>query len=145
MFTNSTKYRRCIAIDETKIKIGNEWWYVWAAIDVDTWEILGIMVTKWRTSIDAIKFVNRILIYCNNKPLIKVDRAPWYRWALQRLGLSYEHETFGERNAIEGWFNILKARVKRFWKRFPFNASKESVEGWLTAFVAIYNLEVRIS
>ena len=42
LFTNSKKYRRCIAIDETKIKIGNEWYYVWAAIDVDTWEILGV-------------------------------------------------------------------------------------------------------
>ncbi|HEC94919.1 MAG TPA: IS6 family transposase [Thermoplasmatales archaeon] len=36
LFTNFKKYRRCIAIDETKIKIGDEWWYVWAAIDVDT-------------------------------------------------------------------------------------------------------------
>jgi len=53
-FTNSKKYRRCIAIDETKI--GNEGWYVRAAIDVDTWKILGIMVTKWRTSLDVIKF-----------------------------------------------------------------------------------------
>ena len=46
--------------------------------------------------------------------MIKIDKAPWYRWALKRMGLKYEHETFGERNAIEGWFNILKARLKRF-------------------------------
>ncbi|RLG16886.1 hypothetical protein DRN75_04415 [Nanoarchaeota archaeon] len=56
-FTNSRKYRRCIAIDETKIKIGDEWHYIWAAMDVETWEILGVMVTKWRTSIDVIRFV----------------------------------------------------------------------------------------
>jgi len=31
---------------------------------------------------------------------------------MKRMGLRYEHETFGERNAIEGWFNILKARLK---------------------------------
>ncbi len=36
LFTNYKRYRRCIAMDETKIKIGNEWWYyVWAAIDVE--------------------------------------------------------------------------------------------------------------
>ncbi len=29
LFTNSRKYSRCIAIDETKIKIGDEWYYVW--------------------------------------------------------------------------------------------------------------------
>ncbi len=60
------------------------------------------MVTKWRPSIDVIRFVNKFLIYCENKPFIKVDRAPWYKWALRRMGLQYEHETFGERNAIEG-------------------------------------------
>ena len=76
------------------------------------------MVTKWRTSIDVIRFVKNFLPYCENKPLIKIDKAPWYRWALQRMGLKYEHEIFGERNAIEGWFNILKARSKRFWNVF---------------------------
>ena len=91
-------------------------------------EILGVMATKWRTSLDVIKFVRSLLSYCENKPLVVVDRGPWYGWALQRMGLQYKHETFGERNAIEGWFNILKARLKRFWKRFPSNASKESVE-----------------
>jgi len=104
LFTNVKRDRRCIAIDETKIKIGDEWWYIWAAIDVDSWEILGVMVTKWRTSIDVLRFVKRILRYCENKPVIKTDRGPWYRWTLQRLGLKHEYETFGERNAIEGWF-----------------------------------------
>jgi len=34
LFTNFKKYRRCIAIDETKIKIGDEYyWYIWSAID----------------------------------------------------------------------------------------------------------------
>ncbi|HEC76792.1 MAG TPA: IS6 family transposase [Thermoplasmatales archaeon] len=89
LFTNSKKYRRCIAIDETKIKIGNKWHYIWAVIDIETWEILGIMVTEWRTSIDVIKFVRSFLPYCENKSLIKIDRAPWYKWALQRMGLQY--------------------------------------------------------
>ena len=73
-------------------------------------DLLGMMVTKWRPSIDVIRFVRRILMYCENKPVIKTDRSPWYRWTLQRLGLKHEYETFGERNAIEGWFNILKAQ-----------------------------------
>ena len=74
VFTTSRKYRGCIAIDETKIKIGNRYWYVWAAIDVDSWEIVGVLVTEWRTSIDVIKFAREILKYCENKPAIKTDR-----------------------------------------------------------------------
>ena len=61
VFTTSKKYRRCIAVDETKIKIGNRDWYVWAAIDVDSWEIVGAMVTEWRTFIDIIKFAREVL------------------------------------------------------------------------------------
>ena len=88
-------------------------------------EIVGIMVTEWKTSIDVIEFAREIPKYYENKPVIKTGRGPWYRWTLQRLGLKHEYETFGERNAIEGWFNILKAILKRFWKRFPFNIYKD--------------------
>jgi len=42
---------------------------------------------------------------------------------LKRLGLKYRHETFGERNAVEGFFFRLKERTKRFWNRFPFRSS----------------------
>ncbi|MCD6236987.1 MAG: hypothetical protein J7K13_03435 [Thermoplasmata archaeon] len=50
---------------------------------MDSWEILGIMITKWRTSIDVIKFVKEILRYCKNKPVIKTDRRPWYRYTTE--------------------------------------------------------------
>jgi len=68
------------------------WWY---------------MSLQLGTSLDAIYFLRKILEYCDGKPLILVDRGPWYRWALQRLGLRYEHQTFGERNAIEQWYSLI--------------------------------------
>jgi len=41
---------------------------------------------------------------CTNKPLVIVDRGPWYRWAFERLGLEYRHERFGMRNRVERFF-----------------------------------------
>jgi putative transposase len=35
---------------------------------------------------------------CTNKPLVIVDKGPWYRWAFERLGLEYRYERFGMRN-----------------------------------------------
>jgi len=32
---------------------------------------------------------------------------------LERLGITYFHETFGNRNKIERWFRELKERTKR--------------------------------
>jgi putative transposase len=47
--------------------------------------------------------------------LIVVDRGPWYRWALERLGLKYQYQTFGIRNAVERFFGYLKQRTRRFY------------------------------
>jgi transposase-like protein len=44
---------------------------------------------------------------CINKPLVVVDRGPWYPWALQRLGLEYRYERFGMRNRAERFFKYL--------------------------------------
>jgi len=33
-----------------------------------------------------------------------------------------------ERNAIEPWYSLFKARIKRFWKRFPYHGSLEISE-----------------
>jgi hypothetical protein len=34
---------------------------------------------------------------CTNKPLVLVDKDPWYRWALERLGLEYRYEGQGKK------------------------------------------------
>jgi transposase-like protein len=49
------KPRRLIAIDETKTKLNGEWLYIWAAIDMDTKEILA------EISLNAYIFLQRIL------------------------------------------------------------------------------------
>jgi len=63
----------------------------------------------------AMKFVRIVLDRCFNKPLIIVDRSPWYRWALDRLGLKYQYQRFGIRNAVERFFGYLKHRTRRFY------------------------------
>jgi len=84
------KERRLVAIDETIIKLKDKQIYVWVAIDVDTKECLAVWVSKGRNRIEAYTFLKQMLKYCENKPEIVVDKAPWYRWALQRLGLKYK-------------------------------------------------------
>ena len=129
--------RRALALDETKVKRENKQIYVWTVIDVDTKEILGVYVSNTRSGFDTYLFMKQVLHYCENKPEIIGDKAPWYRWALQRLGLPYRHETFGERNAIEQWYSPFKHRVKRFWKRFPFHSTNTSIYQWCISYVGL--------
>lgn len=142
--TIEKKHRTAIAIDETMVKIGDEWYYLWAAIDIETWEILGVYLSRGRSHLDTLMFLKKVLKYCENKPYVYVDGGPWYPWALDRLGLEWEHKTFGKRNPIEEWFSILKRRIKVFYKKWGKRTAIKTVETWCLAFVAMYNLILQI-
>ncbi|MEF8879553.1 MAG: IS6 family transposase [Candidatus Thermoplasmatota archaeon] len=129
-----------IAVDETKIKIHGRLHIVWAAIDVHSWEVLGVWISQGRASIEAYSFLRYILRKCKNSPKILVDGGPWYKPALKRLGVEWEHITFGLRNPVEQWFFLLKHRIKRFYKRWPHNASIDTAQEWMNSFVSMYHL-----
>lgn len=131
-------------MDETIVKLGDEKRYVWAAVDVATWEVLAVWVSQGRSGFEAQEFLEAAREACRNEPRILVDRAGWYRWACDRLGLEYVWETFGERNPVEQWFGLLKQRVKRFYRRWPANASLDRVNAWVRGFVALYHVEGRV-
>jgi len=139
IFSVKTSYRELIAVDETKIKINGRLYILWAAIDVHSREVLGIWVTKGRASIEAYSFLKYILKKCINKPKILVDGGPWYKPALNRLDVEWEHVTFGLRNPIEQWFFILKHRIKRFYRNWPYNATVDSTQQWMNCFVSMYH------
>jgi len=102
------KHRGMVAIDEMKLKEAGHHFYVWAAIDVKTKELLAIRASWQRSILDADLFLKQVLKACVNKPLILVDRGPWYPQALYNHGLRWRHQTFGLRNTIERWFRTLK-------------------------------------
>jgi transposase-like protein len=142
LFKPSRRVRRLVAVDETVLKVNGQICYLWAAIDVDTNEILAIYASRGRGLPNAIKFLKMVLRSCDGKPIVVVDRGPWYRWALDRLGIIYFHETFGNRNKIERWFRELKERTKRFHNNVNSKTLK-SIEEIATAVAIVHNL-VRI-
>ena len=109
--TKEPRYRRCIAVDETRLRVKKSHVYVWSAVDVDSKELLALEASYGRSSLNALAFLKKALRMCTNKPLVLVDRGPWYRWALERLRLEYRHERFGMRNRVERFFRYLKERT----------------------------------
>jgi transposase-like protein len=139
LFRPSKRVRRLVAVDETVLKINGRICYLWAAIDVDTGEILALYASRGRGLPNAIKFLKMVLRSCDGKPIVVVDRGPWYRWALERLGMIYFHETFGNRNRIERWFRELKNRTKRFYNNINAKTLK-CLEELVTAIAAMHNI-----
>jgi len=106
-------------------------------VDVDSKEVLGVYISGTRSGLDSYSFLKYVLRFCINKPVFIGDKALWYKWALQRLGLEYKHETFGDRNAVEQWYSPFKHRVKRFWKRFPYHSTNTSIKEWCLSYVIL--------
>ena len=51
-----------------------------------------------------------------------------------------------ERTAgLSDGYGLFKARVKRFWKRFPFHSSLESIKNWCNAWIGIYNFLLEVA
>jgi len=136
--------RRVVAVDETNLKLCGEQFFVWAAVDGKTKEVLACRVSWVRNMLHAEAFLRKVLEACKNKPLILVDRGPWYPEALRSLRLKWKHVTFGMRNRIERWFGILKARTKRFYNNFPNNSTIKSAKTFLETFTALYNTLLKI-
>ena len=106
-----SRYRRCIAVNETKLSVKKSHVYVWSAVDVDSKELLALEASYGRSSLNALAFLKKALRMCTNKPLVIVNRGPWYRWAFERLGLEYRYERFGMRNRVERFFRYLKEKT----------------------------------
>jgi len=126
MYNPSKKHRRLIAVDETVVKVNGYRCYLWAAIDVDSREVLAVYISRGRSMLNALIFLKRVLKACENNPVIVVDRGPWYPWTLKRLEIEYFHETFGERNRIERWFRKTKRKNKEIQQQHKHKITKES-------------------
>ena len=97
---------------------------------------IGCIRVEGRGIPNAIK---KVLDSCEGKPFIVVDRGPWYRWALDRLGITYFQETFVKRNRIERLFREMKERTKRFYNNVNTKKLK-SIEELITAIAAMHNI-----
>lgn len=118
--TVEKKKRKIIAFDETKIKINGKTAFLWAAIDVENREIIGIEVTWLRNGAHAIWFINDVLKKCKNKKKVKIisDGAGWYPWACKVLHVKHEEVHGGLRNYIERFYKTFKAWARVFNKNF---------------------------
>ncbi|MEM1559977.1 MAG: DDE-type integrase/transposase/recombinase [Nitrososphaerota archaeon] len=61
-----SKIRRCIAVDETKLKVKGVIVYVWSAVDVDSGELLTLEASYCRSCLNTLLFLKKTLRLCMN-------------------------------------------------------------------------------
>jgi Transposase and inactivated derivatives len=68
----------------------------------------------------------KLVLYNAKAKGCTTDKGPWYVSAVKELAMEWLHEAFGKRNVVERWFFYIRHRIKRFYKRFPWNANHNS-------------------
>ena len=132
------KKRKIILVDETVLKLKGKHIYIWAAMDSETREILGLEASFTRNEWDAVRIFNDVLKKCKGKPkLILVDGGKWYKKAAKRRGLRIKVVRNGRRNLVERWFRTLKDRTRVFCNNI--NGSFQRLRDFLDLFMAWYN------
>ena len=121
------KQRKRIAIDETKIKVNDKQYFIYAAVDLESGECLGMKAYTARNYLTTLDFIKHVLRYCANKDVeIMTDKMPCYKQVCDRLGIRWKHESFGKRNFVESLFYSFKFQTKRFCNVLKINLRKMS-------------------
>jgi transposase-like protein len=130
-----------IALDETVILVNGDRFWVYAAVDPATNQILHCRLFMTRNLALKKRFLRELDQKHNvDDAEFLVDGAPWLQAGLHELGMHFRHETFGERNPVERVFQEVKRRTEQFYNCFS-HAQPETVESWLQALAwALNNL-----
>jgi transposase-like protein len=125
-----------VAVDETAVKIGGEWQWVYAAIDVETKLLLDIAVFSRHGTDPAAAFLHGLTEKHAVENAVFLVDGFGYSTALSRVGLSGRLD-YSTRNLIEKWFHTLKMRTDRFHTSWV--GSRAAVRRWLRQFQYYYN------
>jgi putative transposase len=130
-----------IALDETVIRINDQQFWLYAAADPETNELLHVRLFSTTTTTTVL--TEMFLRELRQKHEVEtaeflVDGAKHLQTALQRAGLRFQMRRHGNRNAIERIFRELKRRTSSFSNCFS-HVKPETAENWLQSFARWHN------
>jgi putative transposase len=129
-------------IDETLIKAGNEFVWLWIAIEPIDKIILGIRISFERTMLVAERFLQELVRKYRKHP-VSTDGGAWYPQACKFLKLDHHfHSPYGK-SIIERTIQFVKDRTESFDDYFPCgkksNCKLEHILNWFNMFIDMHN------
>jgi len=145
-FKPGANYLNLFIIDETLIKMGNDYVWLWVAIEPTDKTILGIRISIERNMLVAEQFIQS-LIRKYGKHNISTDGGTWYPQACRFLNVEHHFHSSYQKSIIERTIQYIKDRTKCFDDYFPCRKDNNDcklkhVMNWLGLFVDMHNREV---
>lgn len=131
-----------IIVDETEIKIGDRFGYLWIAINPYDMSVLYMKLSFSRSGLVALLFFKEMRrIYGRAPRIVITDGGLWYPYALQNMGIQHEVFSGGIRSRVESVIGRLKRKLKTFYNYFPCECrTAQHVNDILNLVVSEYNL-----
>jgi putative transposase len=102
-----------IIIDETQLKVGSEYIWLWVAIEPKDKEILRISISKERNMFVAERFLSIIVEEYGKHP-VSTDGGSWYpHQACRFLKLKHHIHSSFEKSIIERTMQYIKDRTQK--------------------------------
>jgi putative transposase len=128
-----------VAVDETVIRVNDQQFWLYAAADPETNELLHLQLFSATTTALTEIFLRELRHKHDvESAVFLVDGAQHLQTALARAGLRFQTERNGNRNAIERIFREIKRRTSSFSNCFS-HVQPETAENWLQAFATWLN------
>jgi len=121
------------------IRLNGEQYWLYAAVDPETNELLYTKIEPTRTNVIARSFFAELRKKHDvDTAVFLVDGAPTLKDACQRHGLRFQYAKHGNWNAVERVFREIKRRASSFSNCFS-NAEAETADDWLRSFSFAWN------
>jgi putative transposase len=128
-----------VAVDETVIQLNDEQYWLYAAVDPETNELLHTQLEPTTNSVLAQQFLAELREKHDvDKALFLIDGSLSLKDACSRQNLDLRVERHGDRNSVERVFREVKRRTSSFSNCFS-NAKAETADEWLRKFAFAWN------
>jgi putative transposase len=132
-------------VDETLIKVGSEYIWLWITVEPENRQILALTISKERNMFVAERYLSD-LVEVHGKHPVSTDGGTWYPMACRFIGLEHHIHSPYEKSIIERTIQYIKDRTESFDDSFPCrrnNCKLKHVKNWLNLFVDYHNKELK--
>ena len=128
-----------VAVDETVIRLNNNKYWLYAAVDPETNELLYTRLETTTNSVIAQTFFAKLREKHDvDDAVFLIDGSHSLKDACRRHSLDFRYEKHGNRNSVERVFREIKRRTTSFSNCFS-NAEAETADDWLRSFSFAWN------
>ena len=121
------------------IQLDNEQYWLYAAVDTDSNDLLHTRLEPTRTNVIADRFFAELRDKHEvDNAIFLVDGAVPLQRTCRKQGLGFRYERHVNRNSIERVFREVKRRTSSFSNCFS-NAEAETADEWLRSFAFAWN------